>query len=52
MWQRTTESYTDWNDRNNAEIWRKSWAESCNQYLAPENKIDHRSYERQGVEQI
>lgn len=52
MWQRTTESYTDWNDRSNAEIWRKSWAESCNQYLAPENKIDHRSYERQGVEQI
>ncbi|MGU9537262.1 MobA/MobL family protein, partial [Proteus mirabilis] len=39
-------------DRSNAEIWRKSWAESCNQYLAPENKIDHRSYERQGVEQI
>lgn len=52
MWKRTTESYTDWNDRSNAEIWRKSWAESCNQYLAPENKIDHRSYERQGVEQI
>ncbi|MBQ0837765.1 MobA/MobL family protein [Lactiplantibacillus pentosus] len=52
MWKRNTESYTDWNDRSNAEIWRKSWAESCNQYLAPENKIDHRSYERQGVEQI
>ncbi|KZD99403.1 mobilization protein [Lactiplantibacillus plantarum] len=52
MWQRTTESYTDWNDRNNAEIWRKSWAESCNQYLAPDNKIDHRSYERQGVERL
>lgn len=52
MWKRTTESYTDWNDRSNAEIWRKSWAESCNQYLAPKNKIDHRSYERQGVEQI
>ncbi|MCK8537392.1 MobA/MobL family protein, partial [Enterococcus faecalis] len=26
MWQRTTESYTDWNDRSNAEEWRANWA--------------------------
>lgn len=52
MWKRTTESYTDWNDRSNAEDWRKSWADSCNRYLKPEDKIDHRSYERQGVEQV
>ncbi|MDF3265992.1 MobQ family relaxase [Lactiplantibacillus plantarum] len=52
MWQRTTESYTDWNDRSNAEEWRANWAESCNQYLTPEQQIDHRSYERQGVEQV
>ena len=52
MWKRTTESYTDWNDRNNAEQWRANWAESCNQYLTPEQQIDHRSYERQGVEQV
>ncbi|MBO2714509.1 MobA/MobL family protein [Lactiplantibacillus plantarum] len=52
MWKRTTESYTDWNDRSNAETWRKSWADSCNRYLKPGDKIDHRSYERQGVEQV
>ncbi|MBS0953382.1 MobQ family relaxase [Lactiplantibacillus plantarum] len=50
MWKRITESYTDWNDRSNAEQWRANWAESCNHYLAPESKIDHRSYERQGIE--
>lgn len=52
MWKRTTESYTDWNDRSNAEQWRANWAESCNTCLKPEDKIDHRSYERQGVEQV
>ena len=52
MWKRTTESYTDWNDRGNAEQWRKNWADSCNRHLKPEDQIDHRSYERQGVEQV
>ena len=52
MWKRTTESYTDWNDRSNAEQWRANWAESCNQYLTPEQQIDHRSYKRQGIEQV
>lgn len=52
IWKRTTESYTNWNSRDNAEKWRSNWSESCNRYLAPENKIDHRSYERQGIEQI
>lgn len=44
---------TDWNDRGNVEKWRKSWAELCNKYLQEagrEERIDHRSYERQGLE--
>ena len=43
---------TDWNRREKAELWRSSWAELCNQYLARNDfdlKIDHRSYERQGI---
>lgn len=52
MWKRTTESYTDWDNRDNAEKWRSNWSDSCNQYLAPEQQIDHRSYERQGIERI
>ena len=44
---------TDWNDRGNVEKWRKSWAELCNKYLEKsgyDERIDHRSYERQGIE--
>ena len=47
-----TEAYNDWNNRENAEVWRKAWADICNQYLDLEQQIDHRSYKRQGVEQI
>lgn len=52
MWKRITVLANDWNDQNNAEKWRQSWAELCNRYLAPEKQIDNRSFERQGVEQI
>ena len=44
---------TDWNDRGNVEKWRKSWEELCNKYLEKsghDERIDHRSYERQGLE--
>lgn len=45
----------DWNSKEKAEIWRSAWADISNKYLA-ENKvderIDHRSFERQGTEQI
>ena len=46
---------TDWNDRERVEEWRKAWAEYCNAELRANGfvvTIDHRSYERQGVEQI
>lgn len=46
---------TDWNEQSKAEDWREAWAEICNQYLARGNhaeRIDHRSYERQGIDQI
>jgi len=46
---------TDWNDKGKAEVWRQAWADVTNKYLAGQNipqRIDHRSYERQGVEQI
>jgi ATP-dependent exoDNAse (exonuclease V) alpha subunit len=46
---------TDWNDRDKAEVWRAAWADAVNAELAAHGhaeRIDHRSYERQGVEQI
>ncbi|MCL2249694.1 MAG: MobA/MobL family protein, partial [Oscillospiraceae bacterium] len=45
----------DWNEQHKAEQWRKKWAESVNEYLEKynhEQRIDHRSYKRQGKEQI
>ena len=45
----------DWNSHDNAEVWRKAWANLANSFLEQSNRperIDHRSYERQGIEQI
>ena len=46
---------TDWNEQTKAEEWRQGWAEICNRFLEQNNhteRIDHRSYERQGIDQI
>ena len=45
----------DWNNRENAEVWRRAWADLANDFLAQNNRperIDHRSYERQGIDQL
>lgn len=52
MWQRETVAANDWNKREKVEEWRKRWADCCNKYLSQERRIDHRSYERQGVTQL
>ena len=46
---------TDWNEQEKAEEWRKAWADITNKYLEEnsiQDKVDHRSYQRQGIEQI
>lgn len=50
LWEKISIPANDWNDHRMAEIWRASWAEHCNRYLAPEQQIDHRSYKRQGID--
>ena len=50
LWERISIPVNDWNEHSKSEEWRKSWAEHCNRYLPPELHIDHRSYERQGLE--
>ena len=50
LWERIPIPANDWNEHSKSEEWRKSWAEHCNRYLPPELHIDHRSYERQGLE--
>ena len=44
---------TDWGSPETLEHWRQTWAELCNDKFAEKGldvRIDHRSYERQGVE--
>ena len=46
---------TDWNEQGKAEQWRKAWADITNKYLEEnsiQEKVDHRSYQRQGIEEI
>ena len=46
---------TDWNEQDKAEQWRKAWVDITNKYLKEnsiQEKVDHRSYKRQGIEQI
>ena len=48
-------STTDWGKPETLETWRQGWAETCNAKFAEKGldcRIDHRSYERQGIEQI
>ena len=46
---------TDWNEQDKAEQWRRAWADITNKYLEEnsiQEKVDHRSYQRQCIEQI
>ena len=46
---------TDWNDPGKAEVWRAAWAHVCNRALEQIGRlerIDHRSYIRQGVQKV
>ena len=48
-------STTDWGKPETLETWRQGWAETCNAKFAEKGldcRIDHRSFARQGVEQI
>jgi len=46
---------TNWNEQTKAEEWRVAWAQLCNRALEQyghAERIDHSSYERQGIGQI
>jgi hypothetical protein len=45
----------DWSNRANCEIWRENWSNAVNTVMEQNNiakRVDNRSYERQGIEQI
>ena len=48
-WKSLKVDTTDWNNKDNAEVWRSDWSDICNLYLenlGENERIDHRSYER------
>jgi len=52
QWKNHKENYNDWDENERIEEWREAWANICNQYLSEEKRIDHRSFERQGIERV
>lgn len=50
QWKRAYVQTNDWNNPENAERWRQSWADVCNSRLSKDNQIDHRSFKRRGIE--
>src|SRR5699024_7238690 len=50
-----TGDITGWNDKGNALLWRKAWADISNAYLeragSPE-RIDHRSNAERGIDEL
>lgn len=52
MWVRISIPSNDWNDHSKAEEWREAWAAECNKLLPANVQLDHRSYEKQGIEKI
>lgn len=54
-WKSHREDTTDWNDKGNVEKWRAAWADFANRALEQNGRperIDHRSYLRQGLDRI
>ena len=52
QWRRVLTDATGWNDPKNCELWRSEWAKVCNAHLSVEQRVDHRSYARQGKLEI
>lgn len=45
------EDFNNWNEKERVEEWRTAWENVCNELLAEDQKIDHRSFERQGIDE-
>lgn len=52
LWKRHNVSTNPLDRKEVLQEIRENWAKECNKYLAPENQIDHRSYQERGIEQI
>lgn len=50
IWKYETVSTTDWDNTDLINDMRASWAKVCNQHLAPDKHIDHRSHKARGLD--
>lgn len=51
-WERVKIQSNPLDNRELIEESRAKWAEVCNKHLSAEQQIDHRSYERQGIDRV
>lgn len=52
LWERVTIQDNPLNKKEFVEESRAKWAEVCNKHLSAEQQIDHRSYDRQGIDKV
>ncbi len=52
LWERVRVQDNPLDRRETVEAARAEWARICNSFLSEDQKIDHRSYERQGSERV
>ena len=55
LWEREYIPATPWSNPNMMEKWRSAWADCCNDRLDKvgiADRVDHRSFERQGINRI
>lgn len=52
LWERVRVQDNPLDRRETVEAARAEWARICNSYLSEDQKIDHRSYERQGSDKV
>lgn len=52
LWERVKVQSNPLDCKELIEESRAKWAEVCNKYLSAEQQIDHRSYERQGIDKV
>lgn len=52
LWERVKIQSNPLDNRELIEESRAKWAEVCNKHLSAEQQIDHRSYDRQGIDKV
>ena len=52
IWKRVTIQTNQWNSRQFLKDIKRSWADTCNKYLTPDQQIDSRSYVERAINRV